>query len=564
MVKTLKKEKRRLEKERLEKERLKKEKRRLEKERLEKERLKKEKRRLEKERLEKERLEKERLEKERIFFNNTNNINFFTKVLLKEYSNIKNLSNSLIKEKEIKYDDIFNYSNIYYLSYCNEHIYFKTILSDTTHDIEPYNDIISKININDPYNLIFDNTSINMNYASHNMYFFLDKENKIKAIGGKHDSDSYIDKFKDNIKFKSYFNNNKILIDSTKYNIYTHCSNKFIYNPNIPCPFYGNGLYLFDVETDIKCLNNNYPIISGLNNGYDAFYSSYGLQHKHVPNNINLCRSGLSVYDSLGSVVYNKLTNLYYLYHRANIYKKTRSIQYATSKDLLKWSEYNIVKFFIDNKEIDYLSHNIYYSNFFNIPNTNIYIGIIPITGHKKKKDSTPYIEKISIFFSYDCINYFYIDELITYNCKTLEDISFCTNYPKIYENKMFFYISNNMNKNISIYTMQKNRFFYLTNDKNKETQIKLNLLKFNEPISMNLSIEEDGYLIAELYNKNNKLISEYSFNNFDIIKNINSDNYLLTWKSKTFSDNNEIYISIKFFKAKLYTINGDFLFLNI
>jgi hypothetical protein len=96
--------------------------------------------------------------------------------------------------------------------------------------------------------------------------------------------------------------NKCIFIDAKQYNINTKGDN-YIYNHTIKCPFYANGLHLFDVENNMECLNNSLPIISGINNGYDGHYGNCDNQ------NLDILRSGMSVYDSLGSIIYN-LINL--------------------------------------------------------------------------------------------------------------------------------------------------------------------------------------------------------------------------------------------------------------
>jgi hypothetical protein len=95
-------------------------------------------------------------------------MNIITNNLLDEKKNIKFTCNNLIKENEIKVN-----MTIHYLSYCNDNIYFKDS-----------NDQTKKYFIKNGYELILDDKFIlNMYYASHNMYFFLDKNNKIKSIG---------------------------------------------------------------------------------------------------------------------------------------------------------------------------------------------------------------------------------------------------------------------------------------------------------------------------------------------------------------------------------------------
>jgi hypothetical protein len=69
-----------------------------------------------------------------------------------------------------------------------------------------------------------------------------------------------------------------------------------IYNNNIPCPYYANGLHLFTLNNNVfECYNAKLPIISGVNPGrYDGHYGTTN------NNDISLSRNGLTVFDSLG------------------------------------------------------------------------------------------------------------------------------------------------------------------------------------------------------------------------------------------------------------------------
>ena len=91
--------------------------------------------------------------------------------------------------------------------------------------------------------------------------------------------------------------------------------------------------------------------------------------NKYIEN----CRNGLTVYDSLGSIIYNDEKELYFLYHRANIGTGRRTIQYSTSPDLINWSEYNLVNF---GDNYNYFNSNIYISNFFKLG--DCYMAILP------------------------------------------------------------------------------------------------------------------------------------------------------------------------------------------
>ena len=72
-----------------------------------------------------------------------------------------------------------------------------------------------------------------------------------------------------------------------------------LYDPIQISPYYANGLHLFEFNNNkLEVINNGLPIITGLNPGrYDGHYG-------HTNNrDLNSCRNGLTVYDSLGSIV---------------------------------------------------------------------------------------------------------------------------------------------------------------------------------------------------------------------------------------------------------------------
>ena len=459
------------------------------------------------------------------------------KELINSSHNFSIKANTLKFEKKI---DINH--NIYYLSVCDNNIYCKMI----NNNMKPDNETTIRFNVSDPYNPVIDDTfSTSYGIASHNMYFFKDKYNNIKTLGGQHYGICSYKQFINNMNYNEYHKNIKF-IDSTEYTITMGGYDK-IYDPTQISPYYANGLHLFEFNNNkLEVMNNGLPIITGINPGrYDGHYG-------HTNNRyLNSCRNGLTVYDSEGSIVYNKKQNLYYLYHRANIGTGFRSIQYATSYDLINWSEYNIVNF---GDSFNYFGCNMYYSNFFNMPNTDIYLAILPyIKKNSFDYSSTDNIEYYQLYYSYDCSNFHYIGNIMEYNIKTLESYSLSTNYPILFNNIMFFYIGEENNEpKINIYTIEKDRFCYITNYDNTESIIELNELIFDSNIMLNLDVEENGYVLIEILEDAN-----YSFNNFDIIKNINSLEYIASWKGNTILPRKNLSLKIKLYNAKIYTING-------
>jgi hypothetical protein len=162
--------------------------------------------------------------------------------------------------------------------------------------------------------------------------------------------------------------------------------------------------------------------------------------------------------------------------------------------------------------------------------------------------------ETLTMFYSYDCINYYYLDVFIEHNIDYLEQITMATNYPLTIDNKMFFYINNN--NELSTYSLEKDRFFYLTNENvNDSAEIKLNLIKIDGAIMLDYKIENDGFIQVQLSDKNNNILQGYEYKNFENIMLNESFNYNLEWKNVSNIFNNEYYISIKFKNAKIFSI---------
>jgi len=448
-------------------------------------------------------------------------------------------------EKSINLD-----KNITYMSIVDNYIYCR--IWNNEYKSQHYEDLTCRINIINPLDIQFDNNfKIKKAVASHNMYFFKDKNNIVKAIGGQHIGIDSMEKFKNNPHFNDYHNLNPF-INGSDYNI-TMAGCEKIYDSKIPCPYYANGLHLFELKEVFKdkliCLNNDLPIISGIQPGrYDGHYGYTDNQ------NIENCRNGLTVYDSLGSIIYNHEKELYFLYHRANIGTGRRTIQYSTSPDLINWSEYNLVNF---GENYNYFNSNIYISNFFKLG--DCYMAILPyirrLTNDYDSKDNKQYN---LLFYSYDCIHYHIIGPILINNDITsLEEVCMATNKPYIHNNKMYFYFVNTENKSMNIYSTPLDRLCFITNKTDIECIFQLKLRKFNQgSIVLNLEVSEIGYILIQLCDKDNKIIPGYEFDYFDKISGVNSLNYLVSWNNNSIIPYYDIIISFKLYNAKLYTIN--------
>lgn len=448
-------------------------------------------------------------------------------------------------EKSIKLDN-----NITYMSIVDNYIYCRIWNND--YESQHYEDLTSRINIINPLDIQLDNNfKIKKAIASHNMYFFKDKNNIVKAIGGQHSGIGSMEIFKNNLSFIDYHNLNPFIYGSN-YHITMAGCNK-IYDPNIPCPYYANGLHLFEfnevIEDKLTCLNNNLPIISGIHPGrYDGHYGY--TDNKYIEN----CRNGLTVYDSLGSIIYNDEKELYFLYHRANIGTGRRTIQYSTSPDLINWSEYNLVNF---GDNYNYFNSNIYISNFFKLG--DCYMAILPyikrINNAYNSMDNKQYNV---LFYSYDCIHYHIIGPILINNDITcIEEVVMATNKPYIHNNKMYFYFVNTKNKSMNIYSSKLDRFCYISNKSDSECTFQIKLTKFNKnKLVINLQVSDMGYVLIQLHDKDNNILTGYEFDSFDKISIVDSLDYVVSWNNNSVIPYDDIIISFKLYNARLYNIN--------
>jgi len=247
--------------------------------------------------------------------------------------------------------------------------------------------------------------------------------------------------------------------------------------------------------------------------------------------------------------------NKYYLYQRANMGAGVRFIQYTTSTNLIDWSDFNLINIY---PNINIFDNNYYYNNFFSIKDIDIYIGLLPC--NKKKADgsnnyeSTQYIE---LYYSKDCINWNYIGVLVEF--EYYRDW-LMLGQPILKHNKYYFYASDHRCRSINIYSIEKNRFssaYTIEND--KISKINLKLIKLNEPlIKINFKTYSNIFIKIQLLNNNKQIIDNFSFNDFDIIKeNLDDLDYTVSWKNNNNIPNNEIYIEIEGINFEIFLLNN-------
>uniref|UniRef100_A0A6C0H136 Glycosyl hydrolase family 32 N-terminal domain-containing protein n=1 Tax=viral metagenome TaxID=1070528 RepID=A0A6C0H136_9ZZZZ len=464
--------------------------------------------------------------------------------------NIGIKTNKFKLEKTININRSLGYPFIINIENKN-YIYYR---EDATNYIRPDDEVTNRLILEDFDNIILDiNYELKLGKANHNFRLF-NFNNKLYGIGGMGLFDANYKNFKDSTN-DLYLNYNKdesiSLIEDSSLN--KNIGSKIL-NPKVICPYYANGLHLFlfnDINNKIYIKENNeLPIVSSIMNGRHDGHWGYC---NHT--DIEASKGGISLFDSSTSILFNYNDNKYYLYQRANLGLGVRFIQYTTSNNLIDWSDFNLINI---NPKIDFFQNNYYYNNFFSIKDIDIYIGLFP---HSKKNgmgyydiDNKEYLE---LYYSKDCINWNYIGVLLEfeYHNKFL-----ILGEPIIKNNKYYFYASDHKCRSINVYSIEKNRFssaYTIEND--KISKINLKLIKLNEPlIKINFKTYSNGFIKIQLLNNNKEIIDNFSFNDFDIIKeNLDDLDYTVSWKNNNNIPNNEIYIEIEGINFEMFLLNN-------
>lgn len=450
--------------------------------------------------------------------------------------------NELKFEKEIFVNKILGYSSITYYN----NLYYIYYREDNNKYEKPDHETTKRYIIKDVFDLIDDEEfNINLGIASHNFRLF-NLNNNLYAVGGQSLGISNYNEFKSttNNKYIEFNENNDIFINSCNYNINYLAGDK-IFNPYIYCPYYANGLYLFESNNEINFneLNNKLPIISGIKNGRHDGHYGYS----------NSSNTGISVFDSTTNLLYNDKEKKYFLYQRSNFGTGIRHIQYCTSDNLLEWSDFNLIEY---NPPINLFENNIYYSNFFKLDIVNNYIGIIPVN----KKINNDYnsldeYEYFKLYYSDDCAKWNYIGILDKHLYYKLWMI---IGTPILFDNNYYFYFYDIDNKSIIIKSLEKNRFSYAKSIENQLAKIlfKPIFIKNNE-IIINFKTY-NGFIKLQLLNSNKEVIDNYSFDNFDTIyENRNSFGFKVSWNKNTHINvDNEVYIELNGINFELFSIN--------
>jgi hypothetical protein len=393
--------------------------------------------------------------------------------------------------------------------------------------------------------------------ATHNLYIF-NHHNILYAFGGQVQTKKHIKKVISNKNYPQHFLE---FVNNDSNYIYPSIieNNEPYINSNIHCPFFSNGLYLFkfksnDVNSNFTIENNNLPILSGVKDGrHDAIYCITD-NIDYSGKNMETTKGGLTVYDSITSILFNTNNKKHYLFQRANLGSNLRNIQYCISDDLIKWSNW---KMFKTNPELNYANTNIYYPNFFKIKDVNGYIGIIQFTTPNIVQYNT--IGQIYLYYSDDCENWNYIGNMGEFKYYEHWLVS---GEPLLKNNKYYFFYSDTTinidDCGIEIYSLEKNRFSYAKSIKNEVAKLLLKPIFIkNNKIIINFKTY-NGFIKMQLLDINKKIIDNYSFDDFDIIHdNCNKFDYIVSWnKNKNINIKEKIYIEIGGLNFELFSIN--------
>ena len=251
--------------------------------------------------------------------------------------------------------------NIVYISNMREAIYYSIINVNRKYYLysnqwkEVYQTIVLNsrdgINFSTSSERIFKDTG-----SAHNFCPFYGKDNQLYGIGGI-DNWKFDQKFHDIIDYESFVKTyEEKFKKSSKNEVFNLIEHRRLLSDKIPLKN-TRGLYLFKSENGKNWKQlSELPIITIFNDGF--------------LNAINLFGKS-SEFDGHINCIYKPELDEYIIYLRANVSKGKRFIQYARSKDLIKWSRFNLIKLDVYNNEDNY------YTPCF-MKYKEMYIGFIP------------------------------------------------------------------------------------------------------------------------------------------------------------------------------------------
>ena len=460
--------------------------------------------------------------------------------------NILNI-NEVINIKEVKKFFFINNLKFYKEFNLENKIYYPFILNHNNTNYLYFREnsnieLTKRFIINDDLSVLLDKSfSNNLYKASHNLNLFK-HENKIYGIGGQHCS-QLLRKYY--LEFNAKFFRKKYFILSKDYNI-TYKGYERIFNPSIKNKLHANGLHLFELKKNkIININDNLPIISGIKAGRcDLAYGEH-----HYDENKNF-EGGLSVFDSISSIIYNNSEKKFYLYLRSNLSRGVRFIQYSTSDDLINWSD--LQRITINGKNI-MLNYSFYNPNFFEQEGIINKIGILNENIRKiiNKPKSISFFSNLKVIISNDFKNWIELGNIgkLIYHNEWLVN-----NSPLKKNNCFYFYIMNNLENKLKVLYLDNECYSYFYSD--RPLLINFNKKKIKEKIYIKYKLEKEGYINCRLKKLKNDENIIYSFDNFNKItyNNDNINETELVWNIPI--ENSIYYIDIEIFKCKLIGIS--------
>jgi hypothetical protein len=328
------------------------------------------------------------------------------------------------------------------------------------------------------------------NYACHNFNVFIDKDNKLKAIGGIHGS--CVETHPKAIQMDNYLFGSSVKgINCNLRKIqYIHLRNTDYTEPERL-----NGLYLYESETGTEWkLLLNIPII-----------------HSFLPLSSDI-RSGTHGFDTQNKIIYNPYDNYYIAYTRGNISEDIRHVYYSKSTDLINWEPFNCIKMC---PSFNYKADSVYTSGVYLYPETNMYIGFPTYfksnIGNRNKR---ALYGNILLMFSYDGINWVVVDEYFRRNDRIQSDfdiryrydiagfmLSECKQLFNIYIHENTFQLKNSIIK----YTIRRDGFTSIYSV-NGSCNIKVKPIVISS-FTINYKCNNNGYIKITLLNHASKIL---------------------------------------------------------
>ena len=233
-----------------------------------------------------------------------------------------------------------------------------------------------------------------------------------------------------------------------------------------------------------------------------------------------------------------------------NIGIGSRSIQYTSSDDFNTWKDFEVIKLIPEYKD----GQNYYSPEISKYPDTNLYIGF-PTYFMGNKKNSM----RAKIIISNDIHNFYVLDDYLIN--PHIQSHNYCGNGFFEIDNKLYFYIFENpltYKVRLTRYSIIKDRLISIHTDEEGYFKTKYPLTIENNNIIINFKTYEDGYIKFELYDVDNNVYKDCTFNNCETITGDDLA-YKIKWLNNEIIDIDKVYIKCKIKNGDIFTISGSF-----